>query len=124
MKKVFLLTLVLLMFCFTHFAMAQNGPLVSKMDVMKVVVDVVTGEELLEPVEGDVFPGDILLYVLTYENTGDEVLQNLRPVGPVPEDTEYIQDSAKSSVDAGLEFSIDGGENFSAASSNVCKRRP
>ncbi len=93
---------------------AGDKPVVSTMTAMKVTLDKETGKEILEAFDEThkAYPEDIIAYILTYENTGEKSIKNLKPVGPVPENTEYVGNSEKSSVEAEVEFSIDTGETY------------
>ena len=42
----------------------------------------------------EVAPGEIVIYTITYENSGDEAANNVTIVDPIPEGTTYIADSA------------------------------
>ena len=73
-----------------------------------------------EPLE-EVFPGDEILYVLTYENLSDIDIEGLQMVAMIPEGTFYIKGSATGEKRehanweaTGLEllFSYDGGNVF------------
>jgi len=73
-----------------------------------------------EPLE-EVFPGDEILYVLTYENLSDIDIEGLQMVAMIPEGTFYIKGSATGEKrehatweTTGLEllFSYDGGNVF------------
>lgn len=73
-----------------------------------------------EPLE-EVFPGDEILYVLTYENLSDIEIEGLQMVAMIPEGTFYIKGSATGEKrehatweTTGLEllFSYDGGNVF------------
>lgn len=56
-----------------------------------------------------VVPGDSLVFVLSYENTGAEPAENFVVTNPIPEAVAFVE-----AIDAGAVYSIDGGENFAA----------
>ena len=60
----------------------------------------------------DVEPNQIVEYQLTYTNKGAADISGLKVVGPVPEGTVYLSNSANSQQVASLRVSIDGGETF------------
>jgi len=70
----------------------------------------------------EVFPGDEIMYVLSYENASDFAIQGLQMLGIIPEGTFYIKGSATGekrehfnweTVELDLLFSIDNGGSFS-----------
>ena len=84
------------------------------------VWDSQTATVTYEPLE-EVFPGDEILYVLTYENLSDIEIEGLQMVAMIPEGTFYIKGSATGEKrehatweTTGLEllFSYDGGNVF------------
>jgi uncharacterized repeat protein (TIGR01451 family) len=96
---------------FASLAFAQDGPLESLLDVYRVdfqeLADGTTVEVLIEAEEAA--PGEMLEYVLTYRNTGEQVLRGFVIKNRVPENTSYLAES--DSADIGAEFlvSIDYG---------------
>ena len=60
----------------------------------------------------DVEPNQIVEYQLTYTNQGDSAISGLKVVGPVPDGTVYLSNSAIAEQVASLQVSIDGGETF------------
>ena len=58
-----------------------------------------------------VVPGDNLLFVLTYENTGAEAAENFVVTNPMPEAVVFVEE-----VDGGAVYSVDGGTVFGALS--------
>jgi uncharacterized repeat protein (TIGR01451 family) len=74
----------------------------------KIVVVDEDGKQVEKRVPAtDVVPGDVIVYILTYKNKGDEAARNVVLNDPVPEGTIYIADSAFGSS-AEVTFSIDG----------------
>jgi uncharacterized repeat protein (TIGR01451 family) len=110
--SVFLILLGSLMF-------AGEDPLKITIESYKVW-DSQTATVTYEPLE-EVFPGDEILYVLTYENLSDIEIEGLQMVAMIPEGTFYIKGSATGEKRehatweaTGLEllFSYDGGNVF------------
>ncbi len=60
----------------------------------------------------DVEPNQLVEYQLTYVNKGASNIDGLSVVGPVPEGTTYVSDTANADVAALLLVSIDGGKTF------------
>jgi uncharacterized repeat protein (TIGR01451 family) len=56
-----------------------------------------------------VVPGDNLLFVLTYENTGAEAAENFVVTNPMPEAVVFVEE-----IDGGARYSVDGGTVFGA----------
>ena len=54
-----------------------------------------------------VVPGDSLIFVLNYENTGVERAENFVVTNPMPEAVAFVE-----VIDEGAIFSVDGGETF------------
>lgn len=54
-----------------------------------------------------VVPGDNLLFVLTYENTGAEAAENFVVTNPMPEAVVFGE-----AIDSGAVYSVDGGTVF------------
>lgn len=62
----------------------------------------------------DVQPDQVVEYVLTYTNKSNSAINGLTVVGPVPAGTSYVNDTARSQVEANFLVSIDGGKTFEA----------
>ncbi len=60
----------------------------------------------------EVEPNQLVEYQLTYTNKGDSNINGLTVVGPVPEGTSYVSNTANADVAAALQVSIDGGKTF------------
>ena len=77
----------------------------------KEIIVTENGKQVKKIVEAkEIFPGEIITYVLSYENKGNEVATNITLNDPIPEGTTYLTGSASETGD--LSFSIDGGINF------------
>lgn len=94
--------------------LAQDGPLVSVLDVYRVEVQELEGgdaEESLVPVE-EAVPGDTLEYVLSYSNVGEQVLRGFVIKNKVPDNTQYVGESDSANIDAEFVVSIDYGATW------------
>jgi len=60
-----------------------------------------------------VVPGDEVIYVIEFENTGAEAAENIVIRNPVPANTRYKAGSA-AGTDTSISYSVDGGKNFDA----------
>lgn len=77
----------------------------------KETVSIENGKKVSKRVEAkDVFPGDEVLYTLSYANTGTEAATNVVVSDPIPAGTAYITGSASEVGD--LVFSIDKGKSY------------
>ncbi|MGB9824110.1 MAG: hypothetical protein ACPLN0_06670 [Candidatus Hydrothermia bacterium] len=85
-------------------------PVISNLKVYKVIKNE-KGEELKVSADS-VKPGDILEYELTYKNVSSNNVENLTPLMKIPDNTEFIGGSAKSSLPSLIEFSIDNGRTY------------
>ena len=76
------------------------------------------GEKKIVLVEGQkakVLPGEVTVSTIYYKNTGNEVVTKVALQGKVPDNTVYVNGSAKGS-NSDITFSIDGGKSFSKPS--------
>lgn len=117
MKKCFL-TIVFLSALFL-LGFANEEPIKVSIESYKVWDSQSATETYEEPDE--VFPGDEILYVLTYENVSESTIEGLQMIALIPEGTFYIRGSATGerrehldweSRELELYFSFDGGETF------------
>jgi uncharacterized repeat protein (TIGR01451 family) len=60
----------------------------------------------------EVLPGDSLRYTIQSENEGDLAAKKLVITQPIPEQMVYHLDSATSTANTDITYSIDGGETF------------
>lgn len=60
----------------------------------------------------EVEPNQLVEYQLTYTNKSESNINGLTVVGPVPEGTTYVSNTANADVSASLLVSIDGGKTF------------
>ncbi len=75
------------------------------------VVEIKNDKEVLKAAD-DVEPNQLVEYHLTYVNKSNAGINGLTVVGPVPEGTAYVSDTAVADVAANLKVSIDGGVTF------------
>ena len=106
--KLFISALMMLSLSVVSWA---DGPLSSQMETFLVTNK--KGEELVVVTE-QASPGDIVEYRLTYTNESQQPLSGLVITGPVPANTQYLEDSAAADVKAAFTVSIDGGETYHA----------
>ena len=57
-------------------------------------------------------PGELMEYRLTFVNNGESSVSGLKVIDPIPANTTFVSDSARTKVDAQFEVSIDGGHSF------------
>ena len=74
------------------------------------------GERQTKLVDADtVLPGDEVVYTVSFSNVSEEPAENVVITNPLPEQLTYVEGSAFG-PGADLEFSVDGGQTFAAAS--------
>ena len=86
-----------------------EGPIQGTMQAY--VVELNDDKETLKAAD-DVEPDQLVEYQLTYVNKSAANVDGLTVVGPVPEGTTYVSDTANADVQAQLLVSIDGGKTF------------
>ena len=67
-----------------------------------------------------VLPKDTVIYTITYQNVGKENADNVVVNNPVPDNTVYIDGSAKGEGTR-IDFSVDGGKTFAAPEKLILK---
>lgn len=78
----------------------------------KLVVETVNGANIKKLVPTtQAFPGDTLVYTLTYSNKGNEAARDAVIENPIPKGASYISDTATGSG-AEITFSVDDGKAF------------
>jgi uncharacterized repeat protein (TIGR01451 family) len=60
-------------------------------------------------------PGDKVGYQISFENTGNEAATDIVIANPIPENTVYVEGSAKG-LNTDIEFSTDGGKTYAQPS--------
>jgi uncharacterized repeat protein (TIGR01451 family) len=88
----------------------DEGPLTSVIKAYLVTQDAGGEETLVET--NKVYPAQTVQYKLIYTNTSDAPLQGLKLIGPIPDNTVYLADSAEAGQDLTPQFSIDAGMTF------------
>lgn len=93
------------------FAVAQEGPLESLLSVYRVVAeqgaDGQVEESLVETEEA--LPGEVLEYLLSYRNNGDQALRGFVIKNRIPENTFYLGESGVASIGSEFLVSVDFG---------------
>ena len=101
--------LLLLAFSATAWAASQMA---IDMASFKEIVETKNGKKETKLVPAQkAAPGEVLIYVVTYTNKGDELATNVEVKDPVPKDTFYVDKSA-TGEGTEISFSIDGGTVF------------
>lgn len=94
-------------------AHAQGPNLVGGMEARKIVLD---GDNREIAVSADqVFPLDTIEYTLTYRNAGNASAAGINLIGPIPQGTIYLEETATEIENVHPLFSIDDGKNFQEA---------
>jgi len=71
------------------------------------------GEKVKEWVKtSKVIPGTVVRYVNTLENKGDDMATKLVIKNPIPENMEYVADSASCASKCSISYSVDGGKSY------------
>lgn len=105
---------ILLLVVVSGTASAEQGPaLTGEMVASKIVVDGENGEVAL-PAE-QVYPHDTVEYTLRYSNTGTAAAAGVNLLGPIPDGTIYIEETATDLLGAEPLYSIDGGKTWQEA---------
>ena len=105
------LTVLFVLVGSTAFAAPKLTVTVTAQKEMTTVVDGKSETKLVAADTG--YPGDTLLYTLSYENVGDSNAVGASFVDPIPEATSYVAGSATVGA-AELTFSADGGKSYMA----------
>lgn len=72
------------------------------------------GEQVVKRVQAtEAAPGEVVIFTINYENSGDETATNVVINNPLPEGTVYVPGSATALGE--VTFSIDGGKTFAPA---------
>ena len=108
------LTAVILVLVLAASAAYAQGPnLVGGMEARKIVLDE-ENHEIAVPAD-QVFPLDTIEYTLTYRNAGNASAAGINLIGPVPEGTVYLEETATDIESVHPLFSIDGGKSYHEA---------
>ena len=96
-----------------------------EIDVAREVVEIdADGLEVsrLVPIDS-AMPGDVVIYTITYTNTGSDVVENVVITDPLPTAVQYVPDSVSGAAGADFAVSVDGGQNFSAPTEALVVRQ-
>jgi uncharacterized repeat protein (TIGR01451 family) len=105
MKKILAATCLLL----PTLALAQVE---LKTEIFKVVEVQKDNSNKVEWVEAkNIIPGDKVGYRINVENKGEDAADNLVLNNPIPDNTIYVDNSARG-ADSKIEFSVDGGKQY------------
>ena len=105
-----LLSILMLLFCY------DTAPIEINTEIFKVVeTKTESGKAKQEWVKADsIVPGDKVGYLIRFDNKGQEAAGDLVLNNPIPENTFYIENSARGANSA-IRFSADGGNKFAEA---------
>ena len=110
-----LYTFILLCGCVASAANAANSINLTSSAMQEVVEIDAKGKETIKLVSAKrVVPGNEVIYVIDFENTGSEAAENIEIRNPVPEYTSFKAGSA-TGTDTAISYSIDNGDQFNAA---------
>ena len=94
-------------------AYGQGPNLVGGMEARKIVLDEDNREIAVSA--DQVFPLDTIEYTLTYRNAGNASAAGINLIGPIPQGTIYLEETATAIENIHPIFSIDGGKSFQEA---------
>lgn len=94
-------------------AFGQVPKLTGEMEAHKIIKDEENREIAVSA--DNVYPRDMVEYVLKYRNSGNAVASGVNLVGPVPEGTVYLKETATDIEGLHPLFSIDGGKTYHKA---------
>lgn len=96
---------------FLGVTLSSQAELVSKMEYFVIKKDK-DNQEVLKSTPR-VFPGEVVLYKMTFENTENEILKDVEVNGLIPNVTNYIKGSESKQDNEIVMFSIDNGTTWS-----------
>ncbi len=106
-------SMMVLTLLFSSNAFSANGKIVLTNKVLKQVIkkdkDGNVTYNYIEPKTA--LPGDVMMYVISFENIGGDPARGIVINDPVPNNSKYRMDSAVGK-NTKITFSIDGGKNF------------
>lgn len=98
---------------FVVVSMAQANVTLNTASFQEQTKVTVTGEKVKEWVKASkVIPGTVVRYVNTLENQGDDVATKLVIKNPIPQNMEYVANSASCASECTLSYSVDGGKSY------------
>lgn len=97
---------------FTASAAFAEGVEVTNEALVEVKTTDDSGKEQIKYVTAErVVPGSVILYLITYTNTGDAPAEDIVLRSPIHPDLTYVEGSAE--IDgAAVHYSVDGGQTF------------
>jgi uncharacterized repeat protein (TIGR01451 family) len=97
------------------FADEQNPRIILSVKGEKEVVQTKDGKKIVQLAPMDTIKsGDVLVYSVTYQNSGKSVAKDVTVINPIPVNTVYIPESA-AGKDTKIFFSINGGATYQPA---------
>jgi len=109
MKKLIMTSALLL-------TMVQANVSINSASYQEVTKITASGEKVKEWVRASkVVPGTVIRYVNSLENSGDKAATKLVVNNPVPENMEYVANSASCAGTCLISYSVDGGEHYGQA---------
>jgi len=98
---------------FAVVSMAQANVSISSASFQELTKVTSSGESLKEWVKTEkIVPGTVVRYLNTLENSGSNVATKLLVKNPIPENMEYVANSAACKGTCSLAYSVDGGKSF------------
>ncbi|MBN1164649.1 MAG: DUF11 domain-containing protein [Candidatus Krumholzibacteriota bacterium] len=94
-------------------ALADGPALVGSLEARKLIVDKEKGEIAVSAEK--VYPQDKVEYILRYRNSGNAPASGVDLVGPIPDGTVYLQETATETSRLYPLFSIDNGSTYQIA---------
>ena len=106
-------SMMILTALFSNNIFAKEGDIVLTNKVFKQVIkkdkDGNTSYNYIKP--GIVLPGDVMMYVISFENIGSDLAEGIVINNPMPNNSKYRMDSAVGK-NTTITFSVDSGKNF------------
>lgn len=112
-RSLSILILLAVLAVFASPALAEGPTLTGAMDARKIVLDE-NNQEIAVPAD-KVYPRDLVEYTLRYSNSGNASATGVNLVGPIPEGTIYLDQTATDDALLHPLFSIDQGETYHEA---------
>jgi len=94
-------------------SMAQANVSINSASFQEVTKITVSGEKVKEWAKASkVVPGTVIRYVNSLENSGAKMATKLVVNNPIPQNMEYVVNSASCQSACSLSYSVDGGKSF------------
>jgi len=98
---------------FSAVTMSQANVTISSTSLQEVTKVTATGEKIKEWAKTEkVVPGTVVRYVNTLVNSGNTTATKLLVKNPIPNNMEYVADSASCQGTCSVSYSVDGGKTF------------